>query len=1718
MEDTIQKDGKRPGQPGAGAVRPAVSGTPDWLSGAIARSELVGPLAEETDFVADERGAASGGNGARPPAAPVGPMRSPDRKVSSGGALMLLRLGREEGIVAPGSSTRRDLARAAAAYPWFAGMLGSAWRARMLALPHPEPFRGGPWRNVLFACLELLNAGRECGAGAEGVLTGLLQAGLGPAPGVPPEMLLAAGDVLDAARASRALSGALPEASAALAEAYRIALLLAGQAPPGQAGGSGSGASGDGGALGAGGNGAARISGFAGLFRSAAGIRDAWAAFGRGLGLYREALASVAASGAARAFPGLALPLPESPGDFTELCLRNGGIWPAAAAEFYRSAVDAFASLGAAAGPLGPDVVRAALERLAAALAELGLPGEAEKLRGIAAELPASGSWEHASPLAAHLMKAFEAPKPLADEYLEPFDEDFVPAFHRRLRKGELDALAFPDGIPDPSAPAASRAAGADAAAPSGASVAADREGGGGQAPHGAPSGTSGPAAGGARPAPGPVFGHPFSSPPAKRAAPAFPEPSTDGIRRLVKTDELVEDMLSGGGIDAKEAKKIRQEARQAAQMAAAGGEELTDSEALATAERLEKRAGAAQEKAKERLWDRVDRLGDWNLELDPLAVEAADNMMEEGELDVASDLVTDAAGQPDKKARLPERRDRSPVEEFYGYLSGLARGSDPFAEAANEIGPGSRGGGARPDVSPAERVWRRLASAFRPGEGGRTSALEKLVIWLGFSTGRGFSVSPAGGGGLWREYSSGAGSEPPLPAWGDGPCSGLSILVFHGGEPRGVPGQPGQRNSGRAPDAPHGPAAGQAAPDPDVVPPGLAEALSAWWPGPGSVPLVILLSPVSGSARGAMRELAAAAGRDLAVLDPALMAALACAAPLDKQLRMEWLFSAGGVYGRYVPFSRYGSVAAPAVPGPAPLRAGAPVPGPLPSWAARGASGALVPYPLAEPAASRWILRKGGGTDLAKRVAAAGGVVRVEGAAGSGKSELLRAILNDPDAGGDWVCLMDWSDILPAEARDSGPLGAVLARAAEALELPDWDPARPPAENLAALEAAQGGRGRKGQSGRVTVMVDGADGLLDAVLDHPGDLELLRGIAVREGAMKLVLAGRSVTRRLERHPASPLSVLRDHEPIAMDATSLSRMIAGPLDAAGFVLKDSLAGRIMALSFWNPGAAAILTGAVLKETLAEIPPGSPPPFTVTSRAVRRAASDPGVAEAMRLVAVAPLERDAMLRAVALAAVSGPPGRRSSNSRPDVSLRQASGTLRSAWPAAFMDDDMKALGHYAEELGRAGFVTVDTSDGLRPRSCAHSRLLGGREAARKALAALGALPAPPDALLLTARRFLPPEDQDPWPPAPGPVPAPLPPAAPLPDALRDLSFTDSWGGRLLGAHLLRRDGGQDDRDGDPGTAALAGGKGGRGQGGRRSSRPATLSELAFPDPSPFTLLQEASFFDRPVFDFRRLCPTQAMGAARASRALSGLCAMERLSGASGALFVQFKARDRHSLSEAVRVVRDVDIAALDPSRPVCLVVDSLAPRSPGVPDPFETVSHAAANSGRGDDPLACRSVICLCSPEDALRNAASETGIFASQPAYPCRWSEAAVATLLAGWGADPKDAGPLHSRTGGWDSLVAHEARELAGLSGPRPVMPQEGTAAFPEELMEAVDSMKGRRPSKLEPLRDLCPGPQGSDRPGFRSPADVLVSLTVLVPDGEDNGDQLWSLDKRFR
>jgi hypothetical protein len=623
---------------------------------------------------------------------------------------------------------------------------------------------------------------------------------------------------------------------------------------------------------------------------------------------------------------------------------------------------------------------------------------------------------------------------------------------------------------------------------------------------------------------------------------------------------------------------------------------------------------------------------------------------------------------------------------------------SDPFLGAAGILdapAPAADRPSSAAEVAAglASGFWRRLDAAYRPGAGNTaaSSSLERILGWLGFSIARFFRAAPVRGGGErpWRSYSISASCAPPLPAWGDGRPDGLSVIVWPGGG----------GDAGR----------------------GLTEALDGWAPCPGSVELAVSLAPLGPEDRGRVAGWARGAGRDLAVLDPLLMAALAAMAPSDAGRRNGLLFAAGGAYGAYDPFGRFDPF------------------GTADPFSPSGSLPRLAPAAGCGPVPFRG--RGGYADDLSRQISFFRGVVRIEGPAGAGKSALLARAL-DRAAGpanrfGDKACLIDWPGMDPGDVARHGPLGAALRRAAREMGIAGWDYRASASDNVSRLESRGGALGRPG---RATVLVDRADGLVDSMLACPADLGLFRGIARREGSFKLVLAGRRLCRRLERHPASPFAALRP--PLSLRVPGPGRLygaLAVPLAAAGWVFESPwLPYRALAAAFWNPGALSIAGARILAEAAKDLAPCAPPPFTVTEAAVDRALSDPATVEALRGIGLAPAS-DPLERALALAVAAVGRGK-GSRSGGGAAYGRILADLRASWPEAFGDMGEEEIRLLTFGLGRSGLLARDAG-GTRFRSEAQGRLLGDPVHAAALLSGLAGRPAPPEAALFSARRII-----------------------------------------------------------------------------------------------------------------------------------------------------------------------------------------------------------------------------------------------------------------------------------------------------------------------------------------------------------------------------------------
>ncbi|MDR1035441.1 MAG: hypothetical protein LBT40_02360 [Deltaproteobacteria bacterium] len=464
-------------------------------------------------------------------------------------------------------------------------------------------------------------------------------------------------------------------------------------------------------------------------------------------------------------------------------------------------------------------------------------------------------------------------------------------------------------------------------------------------------------------------------------------------------------------------------------------------------------------------------------------------------------------------------------------------------------------------------------------------------------------------------------------------------------------------------------------------------------------IPLAVSLSRLSPEARGRVGGWARRSQRDVLVVDMPLMAAAGAAEPESRTARHAWVTRAAGAYGSLAPF-------------------GLDVPG-------RGA-GRLVR------------------DALAARLAGQGGVARVEGPAGSGKSALLRHVLDSPSGGGgaggrrpgsgtgnDWACLMDWEeDMDPSDVARLGPLETVMRQAAETLDIPGWNYDAGASANLDRIgrltrpgRAGRAGRfGRHELPGTLTVMVDSADGMVDALLGHPADLRLLRRMAAGEaGPARLVMAGRRVSRRLERHPSSPFAFLAP--PVRTEWPGPAVMLEAvtePLAAAGWTFAEpALPYRALAAAFWNPGAASELTRAMLIEAARDLARDAPPPHVIRASHLERALSSPSVLA--RLEGAGPVGPDPLERACALAHAFPGAGGRSMGAR-GADLPAVLSILRSSWPEVFLDADEDVAGVLAGAL-ESSWTLSRTSEGSRFRSAARARCLGDGSAVRESLASL-----------------------------------------------------------------------------------------------------------------------------------------------------------------------------------------------------------------------------------------------------------------------------------------------------------------------------------------------------------------------------------------------------------
>ncbi|MDR1040123.1 MAG: hypothetical protein LBR80_08170 [Deltaproteobacteria bacterium] len=201
-------------------------------------------------------------------------------------------------------------------------------------------------------------------------------------------------------------------------------------------------------------------------------------------------------------------------------------------------------------------------------------------------------------------------------------------------------------------------------------------------------------------------------------------------------------------------------------------------------------------------------------------AVRLAKSLLEAGEPNAASDVITDAEHCAIHKIpchfELPGGLPRYPAEEFAGMLPALRATRNPF-NAAMETWDPTKGNGK------AKWLRKRQETSGKPcprlGVGGDESpveaatALGQLLKWLGFWSGKPVKVAYGASGGVpfrWRIYTFAVELDPPVPAWVPGKPEKVSVPVW-----AGFANAPGH----------------------------LAEAVSDWAPGPRTVPLVMALT-----------------------------------------------------------------------------------------------------------------------------------------------------------------------------------------------------------------------------------------------------------------------------------------------------------------------------------------------------------------------------------------------------------------------------------------------------------------------------------------------------------------------------------------------------------------------------------------------------------------------------------------------------------------------------------------------------------------------------------------------------------------------------------------------------------------------------------------------------------------------------------------------------------
>jgi hypothetical protein len=161
----------------------------------------------------------------------------------------------------------------------------------------------------------------------------------------------------------------------------------------------------------------------------------------------------------------------------------------------------------------------------------------------------------------------------------------------------------------------------------------------------------------------------------------------------------------------------------------------------------------------------------------------------------------------------------------------------------------------------------------------------------------------------------------------------------------------------------------------------------------------------------------------------------------------------------------------------------------------------------------------------------------------------------------------------------------------------------------------------------------------------------------------------------------------------------------------------------------------------MEEACREIPSDTPPPFVITGKNLAAVCSDPELSRTLKAMALAPLEADLRLKAIALCAAF------LDRAEDAQKLGAGPGTwaflqnLREMWPQAFKDSDETEIRCLLGELSGHGLMTMDPW-GYRFRSEQQRRFLGGPDAVLEELSGLADTPAPPDSGLLTLRRLLP----------------------------------------------------------------------------------------------------------------------------------------------------------------------------------------------------------------------------------------------------------------------------------------------------------------------------------------------------------------------------------------